>query len=64
MKEIMKTVVLFPLILGLALAVVHKALADWKYASALVWVVFLVLMAGVWVPLILLPHLRRTQDDL
>ncbi len=63
MKEGIKTIVLFPLVLGVVLAVVHRALDEWKYATALEWVLFLALMAGVWVPVILLPYLRRTRAD-
>lgn len=63
MKESIKAVVLFPLVLGVALGFGHRVVAGWKYATALEWALFLTLMAGVWVPAILLPYLRRTRDD-
>jgi uncharacterized membrane protein len=63
MKESIKAIVLFPLVLGVTLALIHRALGGWKYAAALEWVLFLGLMAGVWVPVILLPYVRRTGDD-
>jgi hypothetical protein len=62
MKEGIKAIVLFPLALGAALALVHRALDGWKYAAALGWVLFLGLMAAVWIPAILLPYLRRRRE--
>jgi hypothetical protein len=58
-KELVKPIFLFPSTLGVVLAVLHRAIAGWKYANVLVWVLFLSLMAAVWVPVILLPALRR-----
>lgn len=63
MKRSIQAVVLFPLVLGVALGLAHRALAGWKYATALEWALFLTLMAGVWVPAILMPYLRRARDD-
>ena len=63
MKAGIKAVVLFPLVLGVALGLAHRALAGWKYATALEWAVFLTLMAGIWIPVIFLPYLRRTRED-
>jgi hypothetical protein len=60
-KELTKTIVLFPAALAVLLAVVHKMLGDWKYAGVLVWLLFLSVMAAVWVPAILLPHVRRQR---
>ena len=47
MKELTKTIVLFPAALAVLLAVVHKMLGDWKYAGVLVWLLFLSVMAAV-----------------
>lgn len=57
----MKTIVLFPTALAVVLAVVHRMLGDWKFAGVVVWLLFLSLMAAVWVPVILLPHVRRQR---
>lgn len=63
MKGSIKAVVIFPVALGAALGLSHRALSGWKYATALEWALFLSLMAGVWVPVILWPYLRRTHED-
>lgn len=63
MRKATMTVVLFPLLLGVALGLGHRALAGWKYATALEWALFLTLMAGVWIPAIFLPYLRRSRED-
>jgi hypothetical protein len=60
-KETMKTVVLFPAGLAVVLAVVRRMLGEWKWAGVLVWLLFLSVMAAVWVPAILVPHLRRQR---
>ena len=61
MKEILKTIVLFPAALAVVLAVLRKMLGDWRGAGILVWLLFLSIMAAVWVPAILVPHLRRQR---
>jgi hypothetical protein len=63
MKAGIKAVVLFPLVLGVTLGLAHRGLSGWKYATALEWALFLTLMAGVWVPAILLPYVRRARED-
>ncbi len=63
MKNFLRTIVLFPLALGMMLAVLRRALAGWKYADVLVWCLFLSLMAAFWIPAILLPYVRRNHGN-
>ncbi|UCG50426.1 MAG: hypothetical protein JSW58_09430 [Candidatus Latescibacterota bacterium] len=59
MKPFLKSVVLFPVCLGLFLAVLRRLIEGWDHADAVIWALFLGLSVGVWFPFLLMPYLRR-----
>lgn len=59
MKAFFKSVLLFPICLGVVLGLLERALGDWRHAEALVWALLLGLSLGVWFPFLLVPYLRR-----
>ena len=59
MKTFVKSVVLFPVCLGLFLGVLRRVIGDWVHAEALVWALFLGLSVGLWFPFLLMPYLKR-----
>jgi hypothetical protein len=62
MKAFIKSVLVFPVCLGIALGVLERALGDWQHTDALVWALLLGLSVGVWFPFLLVPYLRRFAD--
>ena len=62
MKAFVKSVLMFPAVMGLVLGSLQYALGDWPHTGALVWALSLGLSIGVWFPFLLVPYLRRFSD--
>ena len=62
MKAFVKSVLMFPIGLGVVLGLLERTLGGWQHTGALVWSLMLGLSVGVWFPFLLVPYLRRFAD--
>lgn len=62
MKAFVKSVLVFPIGLGIVLGLLERILGGWQHTDALVWSLMLGLSVGVWFPFLLVPYLRRFAD--
>jgi hypothetical protein len=50
MKAFVKSVLMFPIGLGIVLGLLERTLGGWQHTGALVWSLMLGLSVGVWFP--------------
>ena len=62
MKAFFKSVLLFPICLGVMIGILDRVLGDWRHAGLITWALTLGLSVGVWFPFLLIPYLRRFAD--